>query len=240
MHTRPFPSPLRRAFTLVELLVVIVIIAILASVSLVAFRTVKIRASRGAASTTMRSIGQSVEVYVSDNGGLYPGREGESPALDPIQTASVKSPTQLAYYLAEQLWESSMPAAERAKQTILKEIVPKIALPFVEQSGGEQRDLYFLFHVSTDETDPMPGPASIDTTTSVWGKKGGRIAFNKAQVPMLSDIYLSAAWEDYKDEDVQTFWGDTFNILYFDGHGETLKAAKFPWVEAVPGGGRKE
>jgi prepilin-type N-terminal cleavage/methylation domain-containing protein/prepilin-type processing-associated H-X9-DG protein len=239
MHTPHFSRSFRRAFTLVELLVVITIIAILASVSLVAFRSVKIRASRGAASTTMRSIGQSVEIYVSDNGGLYPGREGETPALDPVQTASVASPTQLATYLAEQLWESSMPASERAKQTILKEIVPKIALPFVQEPGGEARDLYFLYHVSTDETNPLPGPASIDPTTSVWGKKGGRISFNKAQVPMLSDIYLSAAWEDYKDEDTQTFWGDTFNILYFDGHGETLKASKFPWVEVIPGGGKQ-
>src|SRR5262245_32849928 len=60
----------RPAFTLVELLVVIGIIALLISILLPTLNKVKAQANKTACSSNMRSIGQALIIYANDNKGV--------------------------------------------------------------------------------------------------------------------------------------------------------------------------
>ena len=228
----------RRAFTLIELLVVIAIIAILAAVSLTAFNGIKKRAQRSAAVGAMRTIGQTMEVYVGENYGFYPpGGDDSDNQIASMQTAALNNPSMLAYYI-EDLIDTEATEEEKKNRKILREIVPRSVLPFLEKGeGNEEREIYFLYHVDIDDTDPKPGSGSINPRNSAWGNKSAAIGFQRGQVPMISDIYLGEAWSDFKTEDMQTFWGHTFNVQYFDGSIQTLREDKFEWKEAIQTGG---
>lgn len=66
-------------FTVVELLVVIVVIAILAAISIVAYTGIQGRAHDAAVQSDLRSISQSIMIYHADTG-LYP-RVSDFPAI---------------------------------------------------------------------------------------------------------------------------------------------------------------
>lgn len=61
----------QKGFTIVELLIVIVVIAILAAISIVAYRGVQQRAARSVVSADLRNAATSFEMYKADNGS-YP------------------------------------------------------------------------------------------------------------------------------------------------------------------------
>lgn len=230
------PSFGRRAFTLIELLVVITIIAILVSVSLTAFNGIKKRAMRTAAVATMRTIGVTLEAYVGDNDGYYPpGGDDSDAEISAVQSAALRNPSLLAYYFDEMIDPDQEDDSERK---VLREIVPKAILPYLEEGeGNEKREIYFLYHIDIDNTDPIPAPSSLRPGNSPWGNKATAIGFPKGRVPMLSDIYLGPAWNDYKTKDKQTFWGNTFNVHYWDGSVATLREEDFEWRDVVTSGG---
>lgn len=60
-----------KGFTLVELLIVIVIIAILAAISIVAYSGITNRAHKSAVQNDLRNAGQKLQIYALDNDG-YP------------------------------------------------------------------------------------------------------------------------------------------------------------------------
>jgi prepilin-type N-terminal cleavage/methylation domain-containing protein len=66
------PSPLRRAFTLVELLVVIAIIAVLIAVLLPALQKARAAAMNTKCLSNMRACGQVFMIYANQNKGWYP------------------------------------------------------------------------------------------------------------------------------------------------------------------------
>jgi prepilin-type N-terminal cleavage/methylation domain-containing protein/prepilin-type processing-associated H-X9-DG protein len=69
--------PLRRAFTLVELLVVISIIAILASLLMPSLKSARDRARSTACLSNLRQIGYALQLYVNENEGrVPPGDDG--------------------------------------------------------------------------------------------------------------------------------------------------------------------
>ena len=72
MSNRSFRSPRRRAFTLVELLVVIGIIALLISVLLPALARARASAADLKCKSNLRSIGQAMTIYVNQNKGRLP------------------------------------------------------------------------------------------------------------------------------------------------------------------------
>lgn len=61
-----------KGFTIVELLIVVVVIAILAAITIVAFSGIQTRARDSARDTAARSIRQALEHYKTDNNELYP------------------------------------------------------------------------------------------------------------------------------------------------------------------------
>src|SRR5438105_2139955 len=62
----------RRAFTLVELLVVIGIIAVLIGILLPVLGRARDQANTTACMATLRSLGQTLAIYTSENKGSYP------------------------------------------------------------------------------------------------------------------------------------------------------------------------
>ena len=64
-------NSLNRGFTIVELLIVIVVIAILAAISIVAYNGIQQRARDGERSSEMQTIEKALAMYFIDNGG-YP------------------------------------------------------------------------------------------------------------------------------------------------------------------------
>jgi len=70
MNTNPNP---RRAFTLLELLVVIAIIAILAALLLPSLSAAKQRAGQTACLNNLKQLGTGIMLYVDENNGAFPG-----------------------------------------------------------------------------------------------------------------------------------------------------------------------
>lgn len=68
-------------FTIVELLIVIVVIAILAAISMVAYRGVQDRANDAAVVNDLAVLKKKIELYKVDNSDLYPGGAGNGTLL---------------------------------------------------------------------------------------------------------------------------------------------------------------
>jgi type II secretion system protein G len=65
----------KSGFTIVELLIVIVVIAILAAISIVAYNGIQERARFSAYQTDISSLNKAIQMYHADNG-RYPGSSG--------------------------------------------------------------------------------------------------------------------------------------------------------------------
>jgi prepilin-type N-terminal cleavage/methylation domain-containing protein len=64
----PITSKARSGFTIVELLIVIVVIAILAAITIVAYRGIQNRANNTVVQSELKSFGTKLEQYYIDNG----------------------------------------------------------------------------------------------------------------------------------------------------------------------------
>ncbi len=80
MHKRFLHHISRRAFTLIELLIVVAIISILAAIALPNFLEAQVRAKVARAETDLRTIAMGLESYRVDNNN-YPAENYQSPFL---------------------------------------------------------------------------------------------------------------------------------------------------------------
>ena len=89
---------MRRAFTLVELLVVIVVIGVLAGLSAPAINKALNRGRQAASISNLRQIGMSMLTYASDNQNFFPPRG----STDPVTGETInKWPRQLFDYMPD-------------------------------------------------------------------------------------------------------------------------------------------
>ena len=83
MHT-PDKRKLNRAFTLIELLIVVTIIAILAGVSVPIFNTVKESAASSSSKAKLKSLGDLLSAYQGDNNGKFPSIESNNVQIEAV------------------------------------------------------------------------------------------------------------------------------------------------------------
>lgn len=88
-------------FTIVELLIVIVVIAILAAITIVAYNGIQNRANDSAVQSDLRNLGQKVTEYMIDNSepptADQAGLEGIAKVTKPAYDSSLSSSTSLLY-----------------------------------------------------------------------------------------------------------------------------------------------
>ncbi len=80
-----------RGFTIVELLIVIVVIAILAAITVVAYNGIQARAQDSAITNDLASIKKKIELYKIDNSDLYPGGSDAVSLLSNLDIKVTKS-----------------------------------------------------------------------------------------------------------------------------------------------------
>ena len=96
----PRPRPSRRAFTLVELVVVIGIISVLMAILLPSLNKARDSARKVRCASNLRSQGQLVHLYAVDNAGSYPispGTGGAAPAPPPTGLNGVPLSTKFPF-----------------------------------------------------------------------------------------------------------------------------------------------
>lgn len=71
--TKSSPPPAQRAFTLIELLIVMATIAILAALAVPAFIKIFESAKATKDTSNLRQIGAATQMYLNDNNGVFPG-----------------------------------------------------------------------------------------------------------------------------------------------------------------------
>ena len=228
-----------RAFTLLELLIVIAIVALIATVSFTIFGSVKSNAARMQGVRSFEQIWKAIETYKAQNQGYYPGSSEDGGGLSSFQSPTRTSEAQLGFWIHNILHLKDT-AGEEVSEYEVREMVPQNLEPILDKAGrqGWGRNLFYLFHVRSDiaAADDITLGA-ISRTGSYWGKPGAVIEFNRSQAPMLSDIYLGPEWDDYtKGTNKKTLWGTDFNVLFVDGHVESKKENDFDWKETIKGG----
>lgn len=94
-------TPRSKAFTLVEMLVVVAIIAILAAIAFPAYSSFLRRATTAKCISNLKQLGVAINMYAADNNGRLPGpgASGIGPRLTPSTSGSVNMLNRIYPYL---------------------------------------------------------------------------------------------------------------------------------------------
>lgn len=232
----PFARPSSKGFTLVELLIVIVIIAVLSLLGISAATRVKESALVVTCASNMRNIGAAMTIYAAENGGSYP---------DTTHTQDMGKAWiyQLAPYLGNFDEMRLCPAdpnrdlrfANKASSYILNSLVFVPPLDAFGEPDGEAHNRpdrlpeparTILLFIASDRAGLYPGD---DHTHSDQWRSWGQV---------LRDI----APDRHKRRESKDSTKGVANYLFADGHIETIPAHEIKTriekgenIAAIPG-----
>jgi prepilin-type N-terminal cleavage/methylation domain-containing protein len=240
----------RRAFTLVELMVVIAIIAILAGLVLSAAGLVRSRMDSVQCLSQLRQIGVGVGAYISDHNGILPGplnyqqgavyvpnEAGSLPALleNYLGTASLTAPDGVSRY--SPIFECPAAARKLNDPTKPTYMVNMLPLPDIGQSPWGDITL---------NQEPLPKAA----LSHWWLASTGGAALTLPEIWAIQDAdqsYIAQVPGIYNGPVANLLptqaHGDHWNDLFFDFHAESrttlievlLPAASTPPPSGSPG-----
>lgn len=121
-------------FTLVELLVVIVILAILTSIAIPSYAIVKNRARESATKTEMNNIARALDIYISENQS-YPAEDDFPDAL--IAAGIMES------FIANDAWGTSYQYSSGSSSYILRSFG-------VDKMNGGNNDIAYVNGIMTE------------------------------------------------------------------------------------------
>ena len=217
-----FQLKLRRAFTLVELLTVIAIIAILAAILIPTVNSVIRRGEQTAGQSILRSIGTGIQLYAVDNNDRLPG---------PLW------PGQVAYYhpdederMVVQL-ASVMDYLQSSEGRVVEAFAPPAFWAEVGYEQAENMRAYVL-QMNVEDVDgnsfqPFGKPAAMNNGKAIEGLRMGQVM---NRIPkdtwLMSDAdqqhtnVASAPWSDSTTP--EPYHGSSRNTLYWDGRVEAV------------------
>ena len=221
--TRPAASGVRRsAFTLVELLVVMAIIVILASLLLPALSGSKASSKRIQCVSNLRQLGIAAHFYVDDNGDFYPiayyyqARQG------------------VTYYYA---WD--LTTIESNPKTVIPGLLwqgrTTLQIQQCPSFTGEANWLsdpftgynYNTSYIGHGQFETIPEPAKGSDVL----RSSKTVLFGDGQYSEGADKFMRAPWPNPGDEDFEPRWSGTqgfrhlklSNAAFCDGHVESLR-----------------
>ena len=217
---------IKRGFTLIEILIVLVILALLAALLLPVFSRARESARTASCASNLRQIGQAITLYVQDNNQRFPL------AVQPLNCTWVDT----IYPYAKSTKVFSCPAAQHG------EYVPGCG-PAEPLTGGDVAARYG-FNGSYDMVVPFVEVSSVTDadggTTSNYSVPTKSISLSKYRFPSNTILVLDGSddaylfhntyavinpgvdpihsVEDLKDGGVLPRHNDGVNLLYVDGH----------------------
>jgi prepilin-type N-terminal cleavage/methylation domain-containing protein/prepilin-type processing-associated H-X9-DG protein len=240
-----------RAFTLVELLVVIGIIALLISILLPALSTARASANRVKCLANLRSLGLAQTMYIADyHGWAVPAIQGNN--IDTFAGTNIKV---RAVWINNNAFRAMLGVPEwiagngQAGKFPPGLICPDAGQALDEKSTNQGADATFSYgynsrHLNYLETPvfTLPKPKTWDDATEYAGVKtniirnpSNKIMFADALTPHLQPQHSSHYFQvdgygDHRDAGETAFVAyrhskrhDVVNVCFWDGHGETLQ-----------------
>lgn len=208
-----------RAFTLVELLVVISIISLLIAMLLPALSSAREAARRGVCLANQRQLGVAVHVYLSDNRGLMPGysRENTDGTFSTQHVIPLFMP-----YLDDNRGVLQCPSAPPNQYTATGRHMTQYGFPFgsrlyihrvaITQNGPLER--------GTTQADRLPRPAM----TCLAGETRAPFGNSYEGSGWGFDIFNGTTANLFSGETMlmNRHAGESANYLFMDGHAAAL------------------
>ncbi len=210
--------PMRKAFTLVEILVVLAIIALLAAILLPVFATVRGRARQTSCLSNLKQIGAAVGMYMQDYDGRYPR------AIDPLDRAHPGLWTRYPLFAAD---IGRFPLVNEVLQPYVKS-KPVFACP--ADGGFSVADFAYLPLDATPTSFEKFGTSYYYRTEFAALDRGESAVQNPAQLNFLFDGV--GQWHG-----TLTPLAKRYNCLFADFHVKNLSAAAMGEAWSLPIGG---